>query len=72
MHVYLQQMFGHVVAEIFEQSHLLVECLGIQLESVKELGAVSLYVLYIPATQTDKLSHDAPQNSLYHRVQMPG
>ena len=51
-------MFRHVVAEILEQSHLLVKCLWIDLQCVKELGAISLNVLHIPTTHTDD-HHDA-------------
>jgi len=48
-------MFRHVVAEVFEQRHLLVECLGKQFECVKELGSVALNVLDVPA------QHDVQQ-----------
>ena len=49
-------MFRHVVSEIFQQCHLLVECLWKDFECVKELGAISLNVLHIPAPQTVELA----------------
>jgi len=56
-------MFRHVVAEVFEQRHLLVECLRKQFECVKELGSVALNVLDVPA------QHDVqPTNWLWQNT----
>ena len=49
-------MFWHVVAEIFEQCHLLVKCLRKDSKRVKELGTISLNVLNVPAPQTVQYS----------------